>query len=224
MKAQRITGITTPRSDPAWAREYEAMLWAYDQAGGPTSVLRSGRVAAVVVSANRVLGVVTVPGVTINAEPLSDGVQAQIVVAPGVRLERPVHLCFGMIAETGVQRIVADYAIGVGARVEFLAHCTFPNARDLRHIMDAVARVGADAHLRYTEAHYHGPYGGVAVEARAGITVGDGGRYFSTFSLVHGRVGRLLIDYAADVEASGIVDLTSMVWSSLFCSLDTRRM
>lgn len=214
MKAQQIPGITTPRGDPTWAREYETILQAYEQAGGPAAALRSGRVAAVVVSANRILGVVTVPGVTIHAEPLPDGVQAQIAVAPGVRLERPVHLCFGMIAETGVQRIIADYEIGAGSQVEFLAHCTFPNARDLRHIMDATVRVGADAQLRYTEAHYHGPHGGVVVEARAGVRVGAGGRYFSTFSLVHGRVGRLLIDYTADVDASGVVDLTSMVYGA----------
>lgn len=119
-----------------------------------------------------------------------------------------------MIAETGVQRIVADYEIGAGSQVEFLAHCTFPNARDLRHIMDATVCVGADAQLHYTEAHYHGPHGGVVVEARAGVRVGAGGRYFSTFSLVHGRVGRLLIDYTADVDASGVVDLTSMVYGA----------
>lgn len=212
MKAQQIPVMTMPHNDPAWAREYEAILQAYEQAGGPIAALRSGRVAALVVSANRVLGAITVPGVTINAEPLPDGVRAQIVVAPGVRLERPVHLCFGMIAETGVQRIVADYEIGAGAQVEFLAHCTFPNARDLRHIMDATVRISEDAHMNYTEAHYHGPHGGVVVEARAGVAIGTGGRYFSTFSLVHGRVGRLLIDYIADVAASGVADLTSMVY------------
>lgn len=83
MKAQQIPGITTPRGDPTWAREYETILQAYEQAGGPAAALRSGRVAAVVVSANRILGVVTVPGVTIHAEPSPDGVQAQIAVAPG---------------------------------------------------------------------------------------------------------------------------------------------
>lgn len=119
MKVQQIPVMTMPHDNPAWAREYEAILRAYEQAGGPTAALRSGRVAALVVSANRVLGAITVPGVAINAEPLPDGVQAQIVVAPGVRLECPVHLCFGMIAETGVQRIVADYEIAPVRRLSF---------------------------------------------------------------------------------------------------------
>ncbi|NWG18790.1 MAG: SufD family Fe-S cluster assembly protein [Chloroflexi bacterium] len=202
------------RDDPAWAREYEALLRAYAQAGGPPDVLRSGRVAALIVSANRVLGAVTVPGVTIEAEPLPDGVQARIVVAPGVRMDHPVHLCFGMIPATGVQRIIADYQVGEGAQVAFLAHCSFPNARDLRHIMDAKVQVGAGAVLRYTEAHYHGPHGGVVVEARASIRVGAGGQYLSSFSLVHGRVGRLITDYDADVGAAGVADLTSLVYGS----------
>ncbi len=222
MDVQQTPGIIAPRDDPMWAREYKAILQAYEQAGGPTAALRSGRVAAVVVSANRVLGVVTVPGVMIQAEPLPDGVQAQIVVAPGVRLEHPAHLCFGMLAETGVQRIIADYAIGAGAQVEFLAHCRFPNARDLRHIMEAGVRVGAHAHLHYTEAHYHGPHGGVVVEAHASVTIEREGRYFSTFSLVHGRVGRLLIDYTADVEALGVVDLTSMVYGASDDDIEVR--
>ncbi|MEN9934187.1 MAG: hypothetical protein RLZZ387_766, partial [Chloroflexota bacterium] len=57
----------TPHDDPAWAREYAAILKAYAQAGGPPRALRSGRVASLVVSANRVLGATEVPGVQMEA-------------------------------------------------------------------------------------------------------------------------------------------------------------
>ncbi|MCL6540223.1 MAG: SufD family Fe-S cluster assembly protein [Roseiflexus sp.] len=214
MEMQQPLDAAVGRDSIDWTREYQAILQAYEQAGGSPAVLRAGRVAALVVNANRVLGIINVPGVTIDAEPLSDGVQVRIVAAPGACLDRPVHLCFGMTAETGVQRVIADYEIGAGAQVEFLAHCTFPNARDLQHTMEAQVHVGEGACLRYTEAHYHGPYGGVVVEACADVTVAAGGRYFSTFSLTHGRVGRLLIDYTADVDDSGVVDLASTVYGT----------
>lgn len=62
----------------------------------------------------------------------------------------------------------------------------------------------------------------MVVEAHAGITVDAGGRYFSTFSLVHGRVGRLLIDYIVEVEASGIVDLMSTVYGASDDDIEVR--
>lgn len=222
MILQERSMTTLPPDGPAWTDEYEAILQAYALAGGPPEILRAGRVAALIISGNRVLGALETPGVTIATEPLADGVRATISVAPGVRLEQPIHLCFGMIPATGVQRIIADYQIGAGARAAFLAHCSFPNARDLRHIMDATIAVGEQATLRYTEAHYHGPHGGVTVEARATIRIEAGGQYLSTFSLTHGRVGRLIAAYDADVGAAGAADLTSLVYGSGDDEIDVR--
>ncbi|MGQ9549668.1 MAG: SufB/SufD family protein [Roseiflexus sp.] len=214
MEMQQPLDVAVGSDSIEWAREYQAILRAYEQAGGSPAALRSGRVAALIIDANRVPGIISVPGVTIDAEPLPEGVRVRIVAAPGVCLDRPVHLCFGMLQETGAQRIIADYQIGAGAQIEFLAHCTFPNARDLQHTMKAQVHIDQGACLRYTEAHYHGAWGGVVVEAYANITVAAGGRYFSTFSLTRGRVGRLLIDYTADVDDSGVVDLMSMVYGT----------
>jgi Fe-S cluster assembly scaffold protein SufB len=183
------------RDDPTWAHEYAAILKAYAQAGGVPRVLQARGVASLVVSANRVLGITEIPGVQLEAEPLVDGIRARITVAPGARIEKPIHLCFGMLPAEGAQRIVADYTIGDGAQVAFLAHCVFPNARDLRHLMEATVTVASGATLRYTEAHYHGPHGGIQV-----------------VRLLRGRVGRLAIDYVADVDARGVVDLGTMVY------------
>ncbi|MEN9934022.1 MAG: hypothetical protein RLZZ387_601, partial [Chloroflexota bacterium] len=147
-------------------------------------------------------------------EPLADGIRAQIRVAPGAQIEQPVHLCFGMLPAEGTQRIIADYTIGEGARVAFLAHCVFPNARNLRHLMEATVSVACGASLRYTEAHYHGPHGGIQVAPHAQIHVADGGQYLSLFRLLRGRVGQLALDYVADVDARGVVDLGTMVYGS----------
>ncbi len=199
-------------ADPAWAREYEAILAAYKQAGGDPHRLTAPRVALLVVSANRVLAAKEVPGIRFEAEDQPEGVRARIVIEPRVRLERPVHLCFGMLPAEGLQQITADYEIGAGAHAEFLAHCTFPNALRLKHVMDARIHVGAGASLTYREAHFHGPHGGIEVMPTAKVTVGAGGQFFTTFSLVHGRVGRMALDYDVVVEARGLAELTTKAY------------
>ena len=200
------------RAEPGWAKEYEALLEAYRQAGGDPAVLRAPKAATLVVSANRVLAANEVPGVNFDAETLPDGVRARIAVEPGARIERPVHLCFGMLPAEGVQRIEADYEIGAGASVEFLAHCTFPNATRLKHVMDARIHVGPGATMQYRESHYHGPHGGIEVLPRAQVTVDAGGRFFTSFNLVQGRVGRLNLDYDVAVGEHGVAELSTKAY------------
>ncbi len=209
--AQRSTA-PLDRRDPAWARDFAAILQAYEEAGGDASFLRSPSVASLVVSANKVLGANEVPGVRIDSEPLEDGVKARIVVAPNAKLEQPIHLCFGMIPAEGVQHIIPDFEVGEGAQVQILAHCTFPNAIRLRHIMEARLHVGPNARFTYTEVHYHGPHGGIEVLPKLEAQVDEGGEFISTFSLVHGRVGRMKIDYVVDVGSYGITTLTTKAY------------
>jgi hypothetical protein len=200
--------------DPAWAREFEAILRAYEQAGGRSDVLRTPRVASAVISGNQVLAVNQVEGVTIEAEELEHGVRACVRVEPGTKVDYPVHLCFGMIPSEGLQEIISEFEIGQGAEVGFLAHCTFPNAVDLRHVMDARIHVGPGATMRYSEGHYHGAQGGIEVLPTTYAQVDDGGRLESEFSLVHGRVGRLEIQFEADVAAAGVVELVAKAYGS----------
>jgi Fe-S cluster assembly scaffold protein SufB len=199
---------------PGWANEMAAMLEAYRQAGGDPQALQLPEVATLVVSANEVLAAHEIPGVHFEAEPLEHGVKARIVVAPGARIERPVHLCFGVIPAEGLQEIVADYEIGDGAQVEFLAHCSFPNAVKVQHVMQARVHVGQNATLTYTEAHYHGPSGGAQVRPRAEVRVDDGGRFHTTFSLTRGRVGTLDLDYLVDVGAGAVVEMTAKAYGT----------
>jgi len=198
--------------DPAWARGFEAILRAYEEAGGKVTALQSERIASAVVSANRVLAVNEIPGVHIEAEETPTGVRARIVVAPGTRVQYPVHLCFGMVPAEGVQEIISKFEIGEGAEVGFLAHCTFPNARDLRHVMESHILVGPGATMRYVEGHYHGPYGGIHVLPTTGVVVEEGGWFENGFSLIHGRVGRLDLRIEADVEARGVAELTTKAY------------
>jgi Fe-S cluster assembly scaffold protein SufB len=195
--------------DPAWAREFELMMEAYEQAGGKSDVLQVPKIASAVISGNRVLAAHSIEGVSIEAEELENGVRAWITVAPGTQVDYPVHLCFGVIPKEGLQEIFSEFEIGEGAEVGFLAHCTFPSAVDVRHVMDARIHVGKDATMRYSEAHYHGDLGGIVVLPTTRAQVDEGGWLETEFSLVHGRVGRLAIDFEVDVAAEGVIELVA---------------
>jgi hypothetical protein len=187
--------------------DFEAVLKAYERSGGDPSFLKSPKVASLVISGNRVLGANQVPGVHIVPEEIEHGVRVKVIVEPGVRLDVPAHLCFGVIPAEGVQQILPEFEIGEGAKAEFIAHCTFPNAVNVRHLMEARIHVGKNATMKYNETHYHGEAGGVEVIPKAEVTVGEGGRYTSEFALTTGRVGKLDFDYVVDVAARGVAEL-----------------
>ena len=189
--------------------DFEAILRAYQAAGGNPELLKSPTVGSLVISGNQVLGLNAIPGLDVTAEPLPDGVKVGVRVADGARIERPVHLCFGVVPAEGVQRILVNYEIGAGSSAEFLAHCTFPNALRVQHIMRGTVHVGARATMRYSEVHYHGETGGIEVLPSLEIRVDAGGRYFSSFSQTKGRSGRIDLDYTVDVDREGLTELTA---------------
>jgi len=111
-----------------------------------------------------------------------------------------------------VQRILSEFDIGDGARAEFIAHCTFPNAEHVVHQMEATVHVGRHSVMKYQETHYHGEVSGIEVRPQASVTVDEGGRFVSGFLLTTGRVGRLDFDYVVDVAAEGVAELTAKVY------------
>lgn len=197
-----------------WAREFEAMMAAYEQAGGDASALANPQSAMVVISSNRVLGVHEVAGLHITAESLEHGIRARINVEPDTRIAEPVHLCFGVLPTEGLQEIISEFDIGDGAEVSFQAHCTFPNSVKVKHVMDAKIHVGKKATMRYSEAHYHGREGGVEVLPTTHATVDEDGRLETEFNLTTGRVGTMNIDYEVDVGARGVVELAAKAYGS----------
>lgn len=190
------------------------MLEALKQAGGDPSAIASGKFATLVVSANKILAKSELPGIHFEAEEIPTGIKARIFVEPGKKIVQPVHLCFGMLAEEGIQEIIPNLEIGDGAQVTFFAHCTFPNAQQLRHLMEAEIRVGIGAQMSYNESHYHGPFGGIEVKPHAKVKVQKGGKFLNTFNLIHGRVGKLEIDYEVEVDEDGVAELVAKVYGT----------
>jgi Fe-S cluster assembly scaffold protein SufB len=168
-------------------------------------------VARIEVHENRVVGVHLVDGLLVDAEETDNGINAEITVTEGTRISKPVHICFGILPEEGVQQINLTIRIGQQAHASFLAHCTFPNARNVQHLMNAEINVEPGAHYAYFERHVHGSGGGVTVVPKATVTVHEGAEFTTEFELIKGRAGRIDFTYNTECHARSIVEMTARI-------------
>ncbi|MBN2309686.1 MAG: SufD family Fe-S cluster assembly protein [Candidatus Hydrogenedentes bacterium] len=163
------------------------------------------------VHGNRVVGAHLVPGLLVDVDERPDGIAADITVKEGVQIERPVHICFGLLPERGAQHIEMHIDIQEGAQASVLAHCTFPNAVEIEHRMDASITVGAGASYSYFERHVHGSSGGVHVVPKAQVTLHEGARFKTEFELIKGRVGAIDIDYETECRAHSVLEMIARI-------------
>jgi Fe-S cluster assembly scaffold protein SufB len=173
--------------------------------------LQDPDVAHLIINANQVLGMHVVPGLNVTAKELTDGIDVTLNLQDGTVVHKPVHLCFGMFSQRGVQRIIMNVTIGKDSRISLLAHCVFPFAIDVQHIMDAQIRILEGAHYSYFERHVHSPSGGVKVFPKARVELGRKAYFKTEFELIKGRVGLIDIDYETTCDAHSVMDMTARV-------------
>ena len=192
-------------SSVATARELLESLGAYG------SHFTGDDVAHLEVHGNEVVGSHLVPGLDVEVEQLPDGVEAHIRVHEGVKIANPVHLCFGMLPTDGLQHIVMRVDAEADSFASVQAHCTFPNAIDITHKMDAVVAIAPGATYEYFERHLHGAEGGVLVVPKTRVQIGEGARFRTEFELIKGQAGVIDFDYDADCEAHSILEMTTRI-------------
>ena len=190
----------------------ELVARMYDSLG--ESCATSPDVAHVEIHGNRVLGMHLVPGLEVEARETEDGISASVRVRSGVRIENPVNLCFGLIPESGVQRIEMDVELEEGASAAVVSSCTFPNAVEVLHEMEAEIRLGRGSEYIYLERHVHSPQGGVKVLPRTKILMAEDSRFRSDFEMLRGRVGALDIQYEAVCGAGSVLEMNARVSGS----------
>jgi Fe-S cluster assembly scaffold protein SufB len=183
----------------------------YRKTGTDAAVLQDPGVAHLAVDYNEVLSSRLVPGLVMDVTEQKKGIRADIIVKEGTIIEKMVHLCFGVIAETGVQKIVMNIDAQKNSRISVLAHCIFPNALDLEHIMEAEIKIAEGAEYSYLEKHVHGPEGGIKVYPKAAVSLGERARFKSEFELIRGRVGLVDIDYTTVCGAESVLEMTTRV-------------
>ncbi|MDZ7262830.1 MAG: SufD family Fe-S cluster assembly protein [candidate division KSB1 bacterium] len=195
-----------------YSKEFELLAQAYEKSGGEITALKNSHIGSLVVSQNKILGKNEIPGLIIEGEETPTGARARITVKQGTVIERPVHLCFGVLPKEGIQEIVAEFHIEDQAKATFLAHCSFPNAEKVKHIMDGRIQVGKGASMTYNETHYHGEQGGVEVLPVVHVEVDQGGEFRSEFKLSQGTVGQLKMDYEAHLAEKALCELYAKVY------------
>ena len=173
--------------------------------------LKDVETAHLVLNLNKVLGSRLVPGLEIDTTELGDGVKALIRVKPGVSIAKPVHMCFGVTHREAVQRIVLRIEVGAEARVSILAHCIFPSALKVKHIMDAEISIGEGAQYSYLESHIHSEEGGLEVLPKARIELAPKARFKTEFQLRRGRVGLIDMDYETVCGEESVLEMMAKI-------------
>jgi hypothetical protein len=192
--------------------DLDLLMKAYGEAGGDKAILENSEIAHLVANGHKLLSMKSVEGLEVKAWETLSGISAKVTVKEGIKIKNPVHLCFGVLHKKGTQKIKMDVTLKKNSSAYFIAHCIFPKAEKVRHIMDAVVEIGENAEMRYSETHYHGLYGGIEVVPKAAVKIGRNGRYFADFTLTSGRVGTLDIDYAVDAGEDAVTELTARVF------------
>jgi hypothetical protein len=188
-------------------KEYEGMIDAYQKAGGDRDALLGKGTARLVIHENRVLGKDEVEGIKIETRETETGVNIHLLVEEGAKIPHPVHLCFGMLPQEGLQEITMKVNAKDNSEVSVVAHCVFPNAVKVIHKMDADIEIGNNARFDYKETHYHGEFGGIEVISRAKVKVGKDGVWQSSLTISQGRVGKLDYDFEVFCQEKAVAEL-----------------
>lgn len=151
--------------------ELEEVSRIVSSMGADSAVLADRRVAHVVAVGLDLVSQRVIPGVDIRNEKTADGLVAQIKVKQDAKIANPIHLCIAVLHDTGRQRIQLQVRLADNSAAKIVAHCFFPRAQNVEHIMDASIEIHSGAELHHTEGHYHGPFGGVTVLPTAKVRV-----------------------------------------------------
>ncbi|MFP4543051.1 MAG: SufB/SufD family protein [Candidatus Kapaibacterium sp.] len=161
---------------------------------------------------NKVTGSRLVPGFHVDTKELEDGIRADITLDEGVIIPKTVHMCFGVMPETGVQRIIMNVLLKKNSSISIRAHCVFPNALDIIHKMDAEIILEEGAKYHYEETHVHGNTGGIQVIPKAIVTLGKNAKFKTDFNLLEGRVGKIDIDYHTDCGEGSVLEMNARIY------------
>ncbi len=152
-----------------------------------------GKGAKLLLDFNKVSGLEQADGIILKGREIENGLVADIIIKEGTKIEDPVHLCFGVNKQTGIQEIFPRIIAEDNSEVTLQAHCSFPNANGLTHKMFGHFYIGKNCKFAYNETHYHGENSGATVAPVAYIYVGEDSTFENTFNLTKGTPGKVKI-------------------------------
>ena len=197
---------------PDFINEFEMFAEAYAADGGNPLDLKNDRHLLMAVRARHLLAKNEIHGLLKENRPLLDGIKTNITVTKNSKIKNPVHFCFDVRPSKGTQRVQLDFLIKDNVEAVFWAHCTFPNAVKVRHIMEGFAKVSGGSRMENSKTLFHDDAGGVDVSAKMKIEIEKGGQYISTFRSVKGSAGKEELDYEASLTDEAATELCAKIY------------
>jgi len=152
-----------------------------------------GTGAKLLLDFNRIQGVEQREGILLKGREIENGIVADVIIKEGTKIDDPVHLCFGVQKEKGIQEIFPRIIAEDNTKVTVQAHCSFPNADGLIHKMFGHFYIGNNCDFTYSETHYHGEKSGALVAPVAYMYIGENSVFENNFSLTRGTPGKVKI-------------------------------
>lgn len=196
------------------SQEFNALVDAVKHTGADKEVFSGVGNGFVLVNKNKILGLNKVPGLEVEAEELVNGIKAKITILKGYKLEKPIHMCFGVVGSEGEQIIDSEIEVQENAEATFISHCSFPKAVNVIHRMKSKVNIAKNAKLTYQEVHFHGDDGGVEIVPVTEGFIDEGGYLKSEFKLVKGRVGKIDLLYDYKLGKNAIAEMDSKIYAT----------
>ncbi len=190
----------------------DTMEKAYSLAGGHSAAFHNSKIGSLVINEDKIISANTIEGAEIETDARNGRVWVKMRIKAGYKFENPFHLCFGVLSREMAQKINIDIVTEEDSRITLNAYCTFPNAVDVLHDMDARIVIGANSRYSYNEVHYHGDEGLVRVLPKAKIILEPGAQLVNKFSLVQGAVGILNFDYDIECRRDAVCHMLAKVY------------
>ncbi|MCX7654556.1 MAG: SufD family Fe-S cluster assembly protein [Fervidobacterium sp.] len=195
-------------------KEFETIVKTAEKLGTDASKFMDKRIASIIISGDRVIGLNNVPGVNLNHKQIEHGVEVNMEITEGVEVPFPIHVCTGYIEKKGYQRIIFNIRIKKGAKVKFTAHCVFPQAEEFTHDATSNVVVEEGAIMEYNDEHYHSELGTISLKTITNAVVEKNGVYKNTFHLTKTRVGKMNIVMNLELREGAVGELVSKVKAS----------
>jgi Fe-S cluster assembly scaffold protein SufB len=194
-----------------YSKEFEMIAKAYEKSGGNVSKLLDRKIASIIISGDKIIGMNTIDGVEIHSKEIENGVEVDFKVLKGVKVPTPIHICTGYTKKEGTQNVVFNITIEDGGDVNFISHCSFPWSTQFRHVAKSNVYVGKNARMTYLDEHFHSENGNIGLESVTNAVIDDGGYYYNSFTLTKTRVGKLKLDMDMQLKKKAVGELISTI-------------
>ncbi|MEJ5258256.1 MAG: SufD family Fe-S cluster assembly protein [Fervidobacterium sp.] len=195
-------------------KEFETIVKTAEKLGTDASKFMDKRIASIIISGNKVIGLNNVSGLKLVPTTFEDGVQVNMEIEEGVEIPLPIHVCTGFVEKKGYQRVIFNIRVKKNARVRFIAHCVFPQAEEFTHNAVSNVIVESGAIMEYYDEHYHSDFGTITLNTTTNAIVESDAVYKNTFHLTKTRVGKLNVIMNLELKENAVGELISKVKGS----------